>query len=210
MKNWITIVILCLAVTSCTKKASTYGIDVSHYNSVAWQSVPDSISFCYVKATEGDKFVDPKCKTHVKNARQRGLEVGVYHYYRTHVSPQAQIENFKKIYLNTSTTLIPAIDIEQQGNDFSDFKEVNRHLSEFLDLFEKEFSVKPVIYLGSWCSRKILPTIFFHKKWVRLMEFSKFAWLIPNTVIVQNDYTSIDNQTIDFNIGSDINAIRKE
>lgn len=108
------------------------GIDISHHNKLDWEKIKENedIKFCYVKATEGKSFRDPMCLKHAKHASENGLHVGLYHYFRTDVEPEAQFENFKGMYDKVPSNLIPIIDVEQDGNDFSNTGFVNERLKE--------------------------------------------------------------------------------
>ena len=59
---------------------------------------------------------------------------------------------------------------------------------------------KPIIYTGSWCCLKVIPTIHDCPLWIR---FIKGHNLIPNTTIKQA--AIVDN--IDMNYCKDINKI---
>lgn len=176
------------------------GIDISHYNTVSWDSLDPNIKFCYIKATEGRSFKDKMCVTHSKNARKHNIYVGLYHYFRTDVSPEAQFENFKKVADKIDYDLIPAIDVEQDGNDFTNTVEVNKNLTKLIQLFEQEYGQKPLIYLGSWCCTKVISSVYDCPIWLRFIKGYNF---IPNTSVKQ--YAVIDN--LDRNYCKDINKL---
>jgi lysozyme len=60
-----------------------YGIDVSHHQGVIdWERVAnDGISFAYMKATEGNEFVDERFADNWRGAANAGLDRGAYHYF---------------------------------------------------------------------------------------------------------------------------------
>lgn len=178
------------------------GIDVSHHNRVNWEKIKknEAIKFCYVKATEGKSFRDPMCHKHAQRARETGLHVGLYHYFRTDVTPEAQFDNFKNVYSKVPSDLIPVIDVEQNGNSFGDTDFVDGRLKELIGLFEKEFGCKPIIYLGSWCCLKVIPTIYDCPIWLRFVKGGNF---VPNTTIKQA--AIVDN--LDMNYCKDIDKI---
>ena len=73
------------------------GIDVSRYQGVIdWMRVGTeaNVSFVYIKATEGSSLVDPTYAYNLANARQAGLSVGSYHFYRPKVSVDEQVDKF--------------------------------------------------------------------------------------------------------------------
>lgn len=60
------------------------GIDVSHWSgNIDYKSVVESgIKIVYIKASEGTNYVDPTLHTNYKNAKDYGLFVGFYHFFR--------------------------------------------------------------------------------------------------------------------------------
>ena len=76
-------------------------------------------------------------------AQINGIKVGVYHYFRPNESAIEQFENFAK---NTSNIgdLPPVLDVEEIGN--RNGKQLREEISIFLNLIEKEFNTKPIIY----------------------------------------------------------------
>lgn len=67
-----------------TRSDSNYkGIDVSHWQgSINYTKVKNAgIDIVYIKATQGQSFVDSQFKTNAVNAKKNGLLVGFYHYF---------------------------------------------------------------------------------------------------------------------------------
>lgn len=124
------------------------GIDVSHHNGkIDWESVkhecPD-LQFVYVKCTEGATYVDPEFKANTKGARDQGYNVGAYHYFRMTSSAHDQFHNYKNQLDDIEFYLIPMVDVER--NDDKPRKELQDSLRVFLNLLEKEYGVKPMLY----------------------------------------------------------------
>lgn len=207
MKKIICLLILFIIWVSCFRTGKYNGIDVSHHNNICWECVKKdtNIKFCYIKATEGKHFKDKKCLTNVKNAHKLNLNVGLYHYFRTNVSPIDQFNNFKSVYNKCNTNLIPVIDVEDNYNDFSNIKLVNKQLSELIELFYNEYKTYPIIYLGSFNSIKILPSAYKCKIWVRILKYDNF---IPNFSIKQISISKVGCNYIDLNYSSNINKIK--
>ena len=147
---------------NCSYVPEFNGIDISHHNRMDWKKIKadEDIKFCYIKATEGKSFRDPMCRKHAKRARENGLLVGLYHYFRTDVSAEKQFENFKRVYDSVPSELIPVIDVEENGNNFRNTSNLNDKLEQLIALFEKEYGCKPIIYLGSFCCWKVIPTVY--------------------------------------------------
>jgi GH25 family lysozyme M1 (1,4-beta-N-acetylmuramidase) len=77
---------------------------------------------------------------------------------------------------------------------------LNDKLEQLIALFEKEYGCKPIIYLGSFCCWKVIPTVYDCPIWLR---FLKVYHIIPNTTIKQA--AIVDN--LDRNYCKDIDAI---
>lgn len=124
------------------------GIDVSNHNGVIdWDKVVKnnpSLSFVYVKASEGATYKDARYLDNIKGARKAGLKVGAYHYFRMTSSVEDQYENFINQLESAPFDLIPMVDVET--NDKVPIKQFRNELRKFLDKIEKRFSVAPVIY----------------------------------------------------------------
>lgn len=187
---------------NCSYVPEFNGIDISHHNRMDWKKIKadKDIKFCYIKATEGKSFRDPMCQKHAKRAHENGLLVGLYHYFRTDVSAQQQFENFKRVYDSVPSELIPVIDVEENGNNFRNTTNLNEKLEQLIALFEKEYGCKPIIYLGSFCCWKVIPTVYDCPIWLRFLKVYHF---IPNTTIKQA--AIVDN--LDRNYCKDIDAI---
>lgn len=121
------------------------GIDVSHHNTIRWSSVAkhEDVRFAFVKITEGSTFVDPCGRRNVLCSEEEGIRVGVYHYFSTRSSAQAQFNNFKTHFVKAST-LVPMVDVEDTDGISS--AELSGRLMDFCRLVEKEYGKKPVIY----------------------------------------------------------------
>lgn len=183
-KSIIFVLALITIYLSCSYVPKFNGIDISHHNQIDWDEIQkdSNIKFCYIKATEGKSFRDSMCKQHAIKAKHNNLHIGLYHYFRTDVSAEAQFNNFKKFVNDIDFDLIPVIDVEQDGNDFSNIEKVNTVLSKLIELFEQEYKCKPIIYLGSFCCLKVLPTVYDCPIWLRFIKGYNF---VPNTAIKQ-------------------------
>ena len=99
------------------------GIDLSAHNGdVEFDKVAASgVSFVFLKATEGASVRDPKFRTNHAAARNAGIKVGAYHYFRFDCDGYEQGRNFLDAVDSLELDLPLAIDIEEWGNndDFS-------------------------------------------------------------------------------------------
>lgn len=127
-----------------------HGIDISHYQgNVFWETIAENsnMAYVYIKATEGGDRIDPKYENNLKTAHKNGLAVGSYHFYRPKTPQQKQLKNFTTQCRPHEQDLVPMIDIEVtnglQTQAFCD------SLFKFLDLVEKYYKQKPLLYTGA-------------------------------------------------------------
>lgn len=146
------------------------GIDVSHHNDVSWDSVLSNpnIKFCYIKASEGVQFLDPMARSHYSHASKGGLYVGFYHYLHFDVSGKKQYQLFKRVLDSCPDyNLIPVVDVERGGNDFSDTAQINRTLRQFVRAFEADFGYQPIIYYCDYTPiKKVVSHSESYCKWI--------------------------------------------
>ncbi len=159
MKRILTIVITSLAFTSLSAQSfktecedtctHIHGIDISHYQgTVFWENVGESkMAYVYIKATEGGDRIDHRYKENIDLAHKYGLKVGSYHFYRPKADQQKQLDNFFVQCRPGDQDLLPMIDIESTGalptEVFQD------SLFKFLQLVEKAYKQKPLLYTGA-------------------------------------------------------------
>jgi Lyzozyme M1 (1,4-beta-N-acetylmuramidase) len=161
----------------CTACGRNYnGMDISHHNAVNWDAVKNdgNLEFCYIKSTEGSTLTDRRCRAHLRKAKDAGLKVGLYHYFSSHSSGKTQFENFNKCLQAHQWDLIPVVDIETPGNDFSDIRKLKTILSEFLDAFHAEYDYYPIVYYGDLNAYRLCGTAKKCKSWYRTVHFSQF------------------------------------
>lgn len=168
----LTVLLVAFFCISCNLKYN--GIDVSHHNTVDWAAVQRDtcVKFCYVKSTEGSTHVDKSYRSHLDNAKKVNLKVGLYHYLSTHSSGKKQFDNFNRSLKAHQWDLIPAVDIEDDGNDFSDLSKVKTILKDFLDSFYQEYGFLPIVYYGDFRGFRLKPTAKGCKSWFRTLGFS--------------------------------------
>lgn len=126
--------------------AQSRGIDVSRYQkNIDWRKVKqNNISFVYIKATEGATHKDDHFEKNFAGAKEAGIAVGVYHFFRMTSSPQKQFDNFKQVVGSRRMDLIPMIDIETK--DGHSKSQLQRNLDTFISLIKQHYGVLPMIY----------------------------------------------------------------
>jgi len=152
---------------SHTPNRQIMGIDVSHYQgNIDWHEVArsENVHYVYVKATEGAELVDNTLHTNIRGARRAGLKVGVYHFYIPNVAPQQQFRNLQQNVRKSDMDLIPIIDIERRGRD--NLATYQRNLKTFIQLVERHYGVKPLLYCSRDFYNKYLTGPFTHYKYM--------------------------------------------
>ena len=138
------------------------GIDVSHHNgTIKWNEVAKNrkIKFVYVKATEGRSHKDTKFSQNVKGARKAGMEVGAYHFLKSS-SAEAQFRFFQKTIQGKDLTLLPMVDIEEEGIGNMSPERLRAVLSEFCRLAKEKYGSYPILYTQAHIYRNVLAKDF--------------------------------------------------
>jgi len=127
---------------------AVFGIDISHHQDAALDLARckrEGISFVFLKATEGNSFIDREFKANLAEARKAGLLVAAYHYVRGHVSASAQVAHISRV-VPKSVPVIP--DTEDGGG----------YLPLTRDLITKLRAAGyrvPLLYLPRWYWQRI-------------------------------------------------------
>ncbi len=141
------------------------GIDVSHYQgTIDWRlaATDPQVSYVYLKATESSGFVDKRYKSNLEQAQAAGLPVGVYHFFNPTASARSQFDNFRRTVDPRTQDLIPVVDVEQRGS--CGLEGFRQRLQQFCDMVEREYGVKPIIYVGYYFYNKYLDGMFYGYK----------------------------------------------
>ena len=129
------------------------GIDISHYQErVNWEKLRNAsmgdapVSFVFIKATEGEKLFDDNFNRNFANAKRNDLIRGAYHFFVPGINPRKQADFFISIAQLEPGDLPPVLDIEKKGNLTPE--QLRRDVKIWLDIVEKEYGVKPILYTG--------------------------------------------------------------
>lgn len=202
-----------------------HGIDVSrHQRNIDWDAVSKmrhkdvSISFAFIKASEGKSIADDYFKDNWKEAKKNGLLRGAYHFYRPHLPAEIQAELFfSQLKKLEPGDLPPVLDIELKGSGNPEV--LKRNLKRWLVLVEKKYQVTPIIYTN----------YSFYKHYLTGREFKKYPlWIAhyrtPDLNEKMNDwhfwqhsdrgYVNGIRGTVDFNVfkgkSSELNDLCKK
>lgn len=167
----LTLLLLCVVLP-----AMSQGIDVSRFQgTIDWRKVKASgkVKFAYIKATEGMTIQDPMYKRNIDSARAAGILVGSYHLYSKKTTAYQQFNNFKAVVKKSKQDLVPVLDIEERYCKDLYIARVDK----LLELMEKEYGVKPLIYT----SEKVYWTHFSGKKYKKYHIFIANYRRYPST-----------------------------
>jgi lysozyme len=153
-----------------------HGLDVSRYQeSIDWQAVRAmsaggiDLKFVFIKATEGATYQDAFFADNWSESKEAGLLRGAYHYYRPNVNSQTQAENFIRAVALESGDMPPILDIEELGNQ--SLENLQKGLKNWLQLIEKHYQIRPIIYTNRNFYKKYLQTEFkAYKFWLALYQ----------------------------------------
>ncbi len=127
------------------------GVDVSsHQGEIDWGVIASQgVSFAFIKATEGSSFVDKSFEYNFKQAQKADISVGAYHFFSYDSGGITQAENFINTVIAFEGMLPPVIDVEFYGDkekDPPEREQVSEQLKIMLELLEKHYGQKPIIY----------------------------------------------------------------
>ena len=125
------------------------GFDVSHHQgTIDWKQVAGtcSVSYVYIKATEGGSWQDSCYIYNVREAKKAGLLVGAYHFFHTNVSLDMQFRNMTSVIKREDIDLVPIIDVEPMGCSNCDSAELRQRLEKFMQMVENYYGKKPMLY----------------------------------------------------------------
>lgn len=135
------------------EKFPIQGVDVSCYQgNIDWDVLAaQNIFFAFIKATEGSSFQDPNFSENWENVSHSGVYAGAYHFFSFESSGEVQAQNFiSTVGERKKDTLPPVVDIELYGDYMTSPPEketVRRELNAMLSALEKEYGVKPILYM---------------------------------------------------------------
>ena len=148
------------------------GFDVSHHQGeINWKKIsPVQYQFVYLKATEGGDFKDRNFQENWLKAREQGLHVGAYHFYRLCRDGKVQAENFIATVPNKADALPPVIDLEYDSNCINAFtkEQLLREIQVMHDQLQQHYGKQPIFYISKSFYHIVLMGSFINTPlWVR-------------------------------------------
>lgn len=127
------------------------GIDISHHQeSIDWSKVTEKeIDFVFIKATEGDDFVDHRFTANWANSRKYGISRGAYHFFSFKSSGLAQAHNVIRNVPREKGCIPLVIDLEfgPHSKKLPPHKQIVRELQSFVAAIERHYNYKPIFYV---------------------------------------------------------------
>ena len=121
------------------------GIDVSKVQgTIDWPAVAQAgIAFAFIKATDGETYVDPQFAANWAGAGAAGLLRGAYHFFRAEDSPQSQVDLFWQTVGGTGELGL-VVDVEETMGVSNATLITN--LTQFLNELQQVSGRQPMIY----------------------------------------------------------------
>ncbi len=146
------------------KNRDVIGVDVSEYQmDIDMPRLKEQgIQFVIIRATEGSHYVDDMFLRNWKNAHEADLTAGAYHFFSFDTPGATQAANFISAVGDLENDLIPAVDLEFYGNkrwDPPEKEDVVRELQRYLDIMERRYGVKAMIYASQEIWDSILKAV---------------------------------------------------
>ncbi|MFA0963677.1 glycoside hydrolase family 25 protein [Roseivirga sp. BDSF3-8] len=134
------------AGVSLQQAERTLGCDLSHWDGdVNWIDLKKAnVEFVFVKATQGDTYVDPKFEENWVTSKNYGMHRGAYHFFQPGSDAKAQAEHFLSTVKHTKGDIVPVLDIEIAHG--VDPEQLTRDVKLWVDIVEKAIGRYPIIY----------------------------------------------------------------
>lgn len=130
---------------------SIHGIDVSRYQeNLNWNYVKAAktqnirLKFAFIKATEGMFDSDPYFSRNWLEAKKIGITTGAYHFFIPSSNTKIQAQNFINRVTLKKGDLPPVLDVEASYG--ANARTVKTAVKQWLDIIEKHYKVRPIIY----------------------------------------------------------------
>jgi len=151
---------------------SIEGLDVSnHQGKIDWENVDEKYKFIFVKATEGDTFVDKQFLINAESVKKTGRILGAYHFFHFNYKGIDQADN----YINTAGDIIdlpPVVDFEFSGNPGDYNKEkLLEELRNCINRLEEHYKHDVIIYTTNVAYKNIIKDNFNNPIWFRSIIF---------------------------------------
>lgn len=149
------------------------GIDISQWQeNINFTKVKNSgIEIVYLKATQGNDYIDPYFVRNYENAESVGLKIGVYHFLTARNVEEAidEADFFCSVISNKKINCKLAMDFESFGRLSK--KEINEISVAFLERVEQKTGKEVVIYSDTYNAKRIFSEELAQKYPVWIAEY---------------------------------------
>jgi lysozyme len=181
------------------------GVDIFHLSNTEseafWHEMKDKHTFCFVKASEGVTYNDPRFLEHINRLKELQILRGAYHFFRMlNEDIDGQIKNFldSGVDFREKGMLPSVLDVEPSNDEFKNnrLKEITNNrvavvsrMRKWLETVEDKTGKRPFIYTSKYIWDEILksPT-GFEKYPLWVANYSDTAKK-PTMPMTWNDYT---------------------
>jgi lysozyme len=142
-------------------RSEVAGIDISHWDGdIDWKALDEqgAIYFVYMKATEGESFVDPSFEANWGAVRKTSLRRGAYLFFDPELKADAQVTQAQNFIHTVKDVALgdmpPMIDVEDDPEVSSEVFQTR--LLTVVHLLQEHFGARPIIYTTAGLYRKYL------------------------------------------------------
>jgi len=150
----------------------TQGVDVSNYQGEIDFDVlhEQGIQFVFIKATEGNSWVDQRFQENWKKASKcKGLRYGAYHFMSFRTPGSEQASSFINTVPKDKDALPPVVDIELY-EEFINSPPSQEHFREtlnpILEAMEKQYGKTPILYTTSYVYNRYILGNYDNPIWI--------------------------------------------
>ncbi len=131
------------------------GLDVSHHQGdIDWRALAsEGVAFCFIKATQGARYDDPRFADNWARAGANGVLRGAYHFLSALDPVDDQVDNFLRVVGSLEAgDLPPVVDIEEDLSSGKDrweqvpIAERAQRAFAWLQQVERLLGRRPIIY----------------------------------------------------------------
>jgi lysozyme len=199
-------------------KGKIFGLDISQYQGTIDFDILEAkneqfeIKFVIARATAGRNFVDKKFKRNWTKLTKSLYIQGAYHYYRPDENSTEQAQNFIHNVTLRKGNIPPILDIEKMPKNQSIAK-MKEGIQNWLNLVEKHYQVKPILYTGEKYYEDFLKEDFKgyafwianYNPWKEKIHTDYLLWQFTEKASVIGI-----NELVDVNVfNGDVDALRK-
>ena len=147
------------------------GIDVAHHNgTIDWSRVSRAgTAFAFMKATEGRGWVDECFERNIKGAKQCGVLVGAYHYFKPDGNAAQQAHHFLDTVMANlggfTGMLPPVLDVEEQGGMTRE--QLTASVAAWIGVVGEACDRSPILYVNAnYANNVLLPEFDLWPLWL--------------------------------------------